>query len=222
MNEFWRRTIRERRKLRSCFHRNSIHQDQQIHVPCFQTSEKQSFTSRTNNRYAVLANEAPAPRADELRRQLEQMQHQIRGIHRQLDNQGEERSRFYDRYPRHVRQNLAPRHGSPSTSVRYHTTAPAPSHRGYQGRCYPAPETRSYKPQWRVKVPSRDLDSASRGSQQLVSSSQRNGIMATRVEQPLPARSAPLSNMAPRVPYASTINQRKRERRRRADRKSVV
>ena len=41
-------------------------------------------------------------------------------------------------------------------------------------------------------------------------------MMATQVEQPLPSRSAPLANMAPRVPYASTINQRKRERRRRA------
>ena len=214
MREFWRRIIREQRNLTPRSHGNTFCQDQQIHVPCLHISEKHNFTSRSNNRYAVLTNEAPAPRADELRHQLEQMQHQIRGMHRQLQNQVEERPRFHDSYPRHVRQDVPSRHGSPSTT--YHrTNAPPSLHGGHQGGRYPAPEARRYKPQWRVKTPSKNFDHANRNSQQLATSSQHGTMTAPRWEQPMPSRTAPLTNRPSRVPYASTINQRKRERRRR-------
>lgn len=201
MDEFWRQTIRKQRKLREFCPRNSIGQYQHTHVPCFQVSGKNNFTSR-NNRYEVLANEAPAPRADELRHQLEQMQHHIRGMQRQLHGQGQERSRFNGQHPRRTSHDLPPSHGSSSTSSRYHTSTPAPSHGYHRGRRYPPPETRGYKPQWKVKTPPRNSGPPSHESQRLASLSQHDARATMRWEQRTLARATPFTNMAPRVPSA--------------------
>lgn len=94
-------------------------------------------SSNTSNRFAVLQNEVPAPRPDELRQQLQRLQAQMSGLERQLQGQnipetsrseGRHRPYVANHRPQHDRQTWAPRQRGPFVPTYQRRQAPQPAH----------------------------------------------------------------------------------------------
>ncbi|KAM0829813.1 hypothetical protein ACQ4PT_066636 [Festuca glaucescens] len=142
MREFWKQRSRKQPVLPG--HTTSFNLDDgSLHppsmwAPCLHTSAGDGrSSSTTNNRFAVLQNEAPAPRDEDLRQELRQLQNHMSHLQRRLDGhvdqpessaQGASRNRrpAQTHHPQHERQTLAPRRRpSPTrTSFRGHNTLP--------------------------------------------------------------------------------------------------
>lgn len=232
MKEYWKRRDREHLVLPG----STISFDYNTYTPrqqstwesCLHLSAVGGSSDYNNNRFAVLRSEAPAPRGEDLRQELRELQDRMAQLGRRLQDHEAPRSsstqaggrsrRYQPSYrPQHDRRTLAPRRTLPSTQVMHQRQTALPPRWNRWSRRQDYPTSSRPAQEWRVReAPSSQVPPH-------VPSSPRREVYTQRRHEtnaPTPAtrQVAPLLLPTPSIPprrqHAPTENQRKRERRR--------
>ncbi|KAJ1257278.1 hypothetical protein BS78_K123700 [Paspalum vaginatum] len=179
------------------------------YAPCMHTGVTNGpAPSSTNNQFAVLPSEVPAPRPDELQQQLQRLQAQMSGLERQL--RGREAPKNSHQEGGSFVPQFRPRQPTQWNRWNHHQRF-----QQYQGR--------ASVPQWHPRVPQQGIvspqcpahQSPQHHVHQLPQHTTHQPAPAPRVRHQTP-QSLSNTGMRPRAQYMFNENQRRRERRRRA------